>query len=355
MESIQFHPLNPRLEAAAALTRLAHQGDDARGGDLRASAVYYSKKYNIPPERFSGLIEAYDYFKANLRYDAEELATFFSVIDGIDFSLFQLISAFELEFDADRAGRLENRIALFLSENEALPSFSKTELPDLMEYVQQLPVADGVKWLVTDAIVRYDAYKARVDLLLDPAEALIREKASLLEPYAQHALENWAALQSDEAFFDQLATNGIRLDCRQADVYPLVMQFTGISLHSNIISAEHFGEDERTIIYYGVLIDEIDRSDQAGRDELESVSGILRALDDKKRLQILTALRERPLYGQELANVTELSPGTVSHHMAELTNTGLVTIEKQGVKLLYHLNENRLRAFTAMIENSLLR
>ena len=88
---------------------------------------------------------------------------------------------------------------------------------------------------------------------------------------------------------------------------------------------------------------------------MESIANLLHALDEKKRLQILLALRARPLYGQELASLTDLSPGTVSHHMSELAGNGLVTIEKQGVKLLYHLNETRLREFTAMLEKSLLR
>ncbi|NLI54851.1 MAG: winged helix-turn-helix transcriptional regulator [Clostridiales bacterium] len=355
MESVRFHPIDLRLEAAAALMRLAYRGDNVRSGDLRAAAEYYAKKYAVSPERFSGMIEVYEHVKANFTCDETELATLFTVLEGLDFSPYQLVQVFEHELGGERAGSLENRIALILSEDDAMPCFEQAGLADLLAYVQRQPVSNGVKWLFTDAVVRYEAYKARVDRLLDQAEALIREKAALLEPYAKQALDKWSALPDEDAFFDLLAKDGLRLDCRRADVYPLVLQFTSIAVQSNIVVAEHFGEKERSSIYYGVLIDEIDRSERAGRDELESVSGILHALDDKKRLQILTALRERPLYGQELASVTDLSPATVSHHMAELASTGLVTIEKQGVKLLYHLSESRLKEFTAMLENSLMR
>jgi len=109
------------------------------------------------------------------------------------------------------------------------------------------------------------------------------------------------------------------------------------------------------VITYGIFIDEYTRASRSGKTDLESITNLLHALDDKKRLQILVALRSRPLYGQELANMTDLSPATISHHMGELAGSGLVTIEKQGVKLLYHLNEPRLKEFTAQIEKNLLR
>ncbi len=355
MESVRFHPIDLRMEAAAALIRLTYRGDNVRAGDLRTAAEYYIKKYDITPDRFSGMIEVYEHIKANFTCDETELSTFFTEMEGFGFTLYQLLFLFGHTLGSERAGKLENRVALVLSEDESLNPFEHTSLSDLLDYVQCQPVTDDVKWLFTDAIVHYEDYKQRVDRLLDQAEALIREKADLLEPYAQSALAAWSALPDEDAFFDLLAKNGLRLDCNRADVYPLVLQFAAIAVHSNVFIAEHFGEEECTAIFYGVLIDEIGHNERAGQDELESVSGILRAMDDKKRLQILTVLRERPLYGQELASVTELSPATVSHHMSELTNNGLVTIEKQGVKLLYHLNEKRLREFTAMLENSFLR
>ena len=133
-----------------------------------------------------------------------------------------------------------------------------------------------------------------------------------------------------------------------------VMSFTTITVHSNIICAEYFGAEERTVITYGIFIDEFTKRDRTGKTDLESITNLLHALDDKKRLQILVSLRKQPLYGQELANVTQLSPGTVSHHMSELAGIGLVTIEKQGVKLLYHLSESRIREFLSMMERNLL-
>jgi len=355
MELVRFHAIDYRLEAAALLTRLAYRGDNAHMGDLRTAAEHYSRKYGITFGRFSGMIEAYEYVKANLVFEEAELLALFGIPEGMETNLNDLMTQLRFNLGETRSKDLNLRIALFLSDEKDEPFFEHNGVSDLMACVGRIPMPESARWLLSDAIIRYDVYAARANCLLDQAERLIREKSFLLEPYAEQALNDWRALSNDEAFFDRLAKNGVRLDCFRAEVYPLVFLFTSISLHSNVLCAEQFCEEERTVIAYGVMIDEINRNEQSGRDDLESISGVLHALDDKKRLQILVALRSRPLYGQELANMTDLSPATISHHMGELAGSGLVTIEKQGVKLLYHLNEPRLKEFTAQIEKNLLR
>jgi DNA-binding transcriptional ArsR family regulator len=56
---------------------------------------------------------------------------------------------------------------------------------------------------------------------------------------------------------------------------------------------------------------------------------LLHALDDKRRLEILTALKNRSLYGQEIVAITGLSAATISHN-ERTRRRGLISIEKQG-------------------------
>ena len=354
MESLRFYPLNCRLEAAAALSRLAYRGDNESSGDMRATIEHYYKKYNADRAMFSGILEAYEHVKANLVCEERELLALFGIPDGMETNLYELLHQLRFNLGDDHVRDLSLRIGLILSDETDEPMFERATVADLLAFAQRQPFSDPAKLLFTDAVIRFDEYEARMNRLLDQAEALVRQKSDLLEPYAAQALDSWNNLASEDAFFDQLALEGIRLDCPRADVYPMVMNFTTITLHSNIICAQHFGTDERTVITYGIFIDEYTRASRSGKTDLESITNLLHALDDKKRLQILVSLRKQPLYGQELANVTELSPGTVSHHMSELAGIGLVTIEKQGVKLLYHLSESRIREFLSMMERNLL-
>jgi DNA-binding transcriptional ArsR family regulator len=355
MESVRFHSLNLRLEAAAALTRMAYRGDSPRSGDLSNAVDYYCRKYALDRTRFSGMLEAYEYVKDRFVCEETELLTLFGISEGFETNLYDLMNQLWFNLGPERVGDLNLRIAVFLSDEDDEPHFDHAGVPDLLAYAQRMPAPDAVKFHFTDMVVRYEEYLARANLLLDQAEALLREKAGLLEPYARQAADQWAAMPDEDAFFNRLADEGLRLDCRNADVYPQVIQFTTVALHSNVICVSQFGEEEHTVIAYGFMVDELSLSKRSGKTDLESIYSLLHALDDKKRLQILTALRERPLYGQELAALAELSPATISHHMSELVSVGLVTIEKQGVKLLYNLNEARIAEFSAMLGKNLLR
>lgn len=354
MDSIRFFPIDYRSEASAALGMLAYRGDDPRAGDMRAAAAYYSRKYGIPVEEFDGIVEAFEYLKTNLHCEEAELQTLFGRFDSFDTNLADQYIMLERSLGLERVQVLNYRIATAISDDDSEPDFDKADLNALLFYAQNLSVPNEARWLFVDSCIRYDEYRARLDRLLDQAEPLLKQKASLLEPYAQAALAPFQSDPSGGMLFTHLAEEGVRLDCRNADVYPLIMRFSSLTLYSNVIIANHFNEPEQEYLAVGVLVDRIRTCAKSGRDAVESMLTLLHALDDKRRLEILTALKNRSLYGQEIVALTGLSAATISHHMSELGGAGLITIEKQGVKLLYHLNAKRLSEMAALIQQNFL-
>ncbi len=354
MDSIRFLPMNLRVEAAAALMRLAYRGDDERSGGAREAAEYYSRKYAIPMETFSGIVETYEYVKKHLSYDEAELITLFSDLGGMGSSLFEIFLTMETAVGPERCKDLSLRIALMAADDNMEPDFSCNTPGDLLAAVSQMTITDEAKWLYVDACMHYETYRARIDKLLDRAEQLVRKKAALLEPYAEKALRVFERYQQEGTLFEHLAEHGIRLDCENATITPNLINFSFIILNTNAIAAAKYGEVECADILFGVLIDFIRERGKTSRNATEAILSLLHALDDKRRLQILSALKTRPRYGQELVAVTGLSAATVSHHMNELTGAGLVSIEKQGVKLLYHIKEKRIQELTELLRQSYL-
>lgn len=352
METVRIHTIDYRLEAAAALCHLAYRGDNPREGDLRTAAAYYVQKYGVPFEAFAGIVEAYEYMKARLVYDETELTTLFGFHDTLESSLSDFFIMLERSLGAERVKNLSCRIAAAMTEDDNPPDYDRAELSDLIAYAQKLPAKNEERWLLVDACARYKDYRARMDALLNQAAPLLMAKADVLEPLAERALSPFAGDPAGDALYSHLTESGVRLDCRDADLYPLVMRFSSVTLYSNIIAAARFGEPERAFLGYGVLIDLIQNSAQSERDAAGTMLSFLHALDDKSRFLILTALKNRPLYGQEVAALSGLSPATVSHHMSELGSVGLITIEKQGVKLLYHLNARRMLELTEQLKET---
>ena len=67
------------------------------------------------------------------------------------------------------------------------------------------------------------------------------------------------------------------------------------------------------------------------------MSSVFKALSDPTRRQVLEMLRAGPKSAGELADGFDVSKPTMSAHFAVLKEAGLVTTEKQGKSVIYHL------------------
>ena len=71
-------------------------------------------------------------------------------------------------------------------------------------------------------------------------------------------------------------------------------------------------------------------------------SNICRALGDPKRIQILYALSAQPYSVTALAQDLESPQSTMSRHLAVLRQCALVTTERDGTSVIYHLAEPQI-------------
>lgn len=62
------------------------------------------------------------------------------------------------------------------------------------------------------------------------------------------------------------------------------------------------------------------------------------ALADPTRRSILILLREKDLNAGEIAEHFNMTKPSISHHLSQLKQAGLVTAQKQGQNVIYSLN-----------------
>jgi DNA-binding transcriptional ArsR family regulator len=79
-------------------------------------------------------------------------------------------------------------------------------------------------------------------------------------------------------------------------------------------------------------------------DYVERLAEVFRALSDPARLRILGAIAEQTRSGSELSDLLNLSPPTISHHIAKLTAAGLIATTPDAQRRLYSLNTDTLRS-----------
>ncbi|EKQ57886.1 MULTISPECIES: metalloregulator ArsR/SmtB family transcription factor [unclassified Clostridium] len=80
----------------------------------------------------------------------------------------------------------------------------------------------------------------------------------------------------------------------------------------------------------------------------ERLAAFFKSLSDINRIEILKLLSERPWFGQELAEKLNITPATVSYHMAFLQRIGAVTFIRSDNRSYYSLNNAK---FIRMLED----
>jgi biotin operon repressor len=74
----------------------------------------------------------------------------------------------------------------------------------------------------------------------------------------------------------------------------------------------------------------------------EELVDFFKALADSSRLKIVGLLAQQPYSVEELAALLQLKPSTVSHHLARLSEAGLVSAKVDGYYNIYQLEEKVL-------------
>jgi len=78
----------------------------------------------------------------------------------------------------------------------------------------------------------------------------------------------------------------------------------------------------------------------------EELVTFFKALSDANRLKIIGLLAQQPYSVEELAALLNLKASTVSHHLAKLSQVGLVSAKTESYYNVYQLDEKALEAKT---------
>jgi hypothetical protein len=83
---------------------------------------------------------------------------------------------------------------------------------------------------------------------------------------------------------------------------------------------------------------------EASAPSILALATTFKALGDESRLQIVGLLARRPHYAEELADLLELAPPTISHHLRVLAHAGLVRRRKDPPYIRCSLDLARVRS-----------
>lgn len=84
---------------------------------------------------------------------------------------------------------------------------------------------------------------------------------------------------------------------------------------------------------------------------IKEAKKISKALSDDTRLQILQELRNKTncLQCTDIFDIINLSQPSISHHVKQLAEAELITVEKEGRKVRYRLNHHVLNDYISFL------
>ena len=94
---------------------------------------------------------------------------------------------------------------------------------------------------------------------------------------------------------------------------------------------------------------------RASEKNEEDTIAALKALSDVTRYQILKLLlKDGPMKGQDIVRELKLAPSTISHHMTELKDSGLITEEPVKTSKYYGISKKRIKEVLDAVKNDFL-
>ena len=205
-----------------------------------------------------------------------------------------------------------------------------------IDFIRNLQMPSSIKWEVFEF---FQEVKASIGELIEFLEKYYPLCMGILE-------ENKASIQE----FDNYLINGIEND-GEAFIKKITRELIDFDGVDEIFAASAFfnshslifdGRGSKLYLFVGTTFEQAAK-ELFGEEQVEINLNILKNLSDKTRFQILMLIKDKEMYGQELADKVGITMATVSYHMSYLLLSNIVLIDKIGHKGYYKLNKDTLR------------
>ena len=314
-----------------------------------------SRKYSIPLEELTALVAPAQALEEDVLAVLEEHRELLSPFcqpgtpsdHRLTWAFFHLLRD-EQERDLSQVEVLRHLIALTLNCDPALPAEVR-DFESLLQFLTVYPCTQQTKWVCSQLWRQPQQYlQWYQELLALCTPVILRHTAPLQPEFDATAARVRQDLAGDAPeYLSQIGMQHISLD--SLAVCPSAAFFNGIGLVWDQLSPG-------SPVYFipGIYHHQLGQLIRRYSDNTEYLSDRLKSISDKRRLDIIKRLKAGPLCGQDLAECIGLSPATISHHMNSLVTAGFITMDKQGTRVSYSINQKYVESFLKNLRNTLL-
>lgn len=316
------------------------------------------ENYGIPVQTLSGSVEPVriveSHILENLQVPREELEFYFGdctpYVGGLGWAFYFLEKEeIDLQLLEGESLTQELRHMLCIALDANMDQLEQVwDFNDLMTFLDTTSCSTHLKWCCMKVWGNPVHHQQKFRRILNRAVTLFQEAMEFKTVRETVAAQIQEVLQAHPE--EILAKWGIQEEKGETILSPALLAFNGAGRNWDPTRPE-----APTYMFVGVLYLKIAGLVSRYNNNSEYLSSTLKTIADKRRLEILMALKERPHYGHELAELLSISACTVSHHMNYLLTDGFVKVEKQGTRISYSLADDTLRTFLQSLNNALLK
>lgn len=209
---------------------------------------------------------------------------------------------------------------------------------EFINFISCLPVSAELKWELCSFYNGFEQMRGVLaDIMLEAGNAYLETY-----PMVRHHVEWFTANYKMTSGADPM-----RLICelcpeakdKQPDVLYLVPSVA--AANRSLYKMNYLSESFLDFVFAGVLCIPLRQVTEKPFDT-DAFCRALRVMSDPSKLQILRLCSEERVYGIRLAEALGLTTATVSHHMSQLAEQGLVQTERDANRVYYRTDREAL-------------
>jgi Predicted transcriptional regulators len=235
-------------------------------------------------------------------------------------------------------------LALSLLNNISSLENISEPLPDFITAAEEALTENSEKWLFLKTIYSLDMLIPKIQTILSPLVLLLKENEDILQRIHDFVLAQIEKhIEQDAISYLKDTWNLIPEENLPLIIEIRLMRFSELSF---------FRIGDTQILSFGICCPIFSEYNKNIPQDL--VTSMLKALGDKRRMEIIRLLKQKPHYGNELAEKLKITPATISHHMDILIQNRLIVIEHDSTRLIYSINTNSVSKLLAQLKETLL-
>lgn len=321
-------------------------------------------KENYNKKNLKNFYKFLDKFKAKLTVPMNTINFYFEDITGEDIGFSSIGSCILSNFNLENLNLYKEAIKNIRNEE-----LERLVIADIVSNLSDSCCHDGVKDVKTrddfwDYLISNDSLteKAKwtmmviiknvrtylielIDVVLDLVDTF-KECYKILEKDKNKFINDLTTWFNEDINFFKNIT-GIDIEFNEDILlFPSLVNFKSIAMEvkdDNLTNLNNL--KTKGTIHFGWKFKELIDLSNETNDSMCLFHDKLKCLSDKSKFDIIQMLKEKPLYGQEIAERLSLTTATVSYHMNALILSGLVYMNKVNNKIYYNINKSNVDEF----------